>query len=235
MLADVTGRRSAIGGSTALMRESPCTASLPGGGRLRPGWRPAASMTRDLWPRNRWSLSQYGTYGCRSSSSSSAVPKTSSSASSSLDGAVDRRPRVVHGGAVDHLLRTRVRFPVDDQVLSGLHARAFGGHAAQVVPWGQRLERHSVTWVGAFALDELRGFVHACWDGGAHDFLLDTVVEPTHQRRGIGRHLVRTLVQEVAAAGCEWLHVDYEPHLSPFYRDACGFGATDAGLLPLSR
>ena len=136
---------------------------------------------------------------------------------------------------MDPLLQLRNRFPVDDRVLSSLHARAFGGHAPQVLPWAQRLERHAVTWVGAFERDELVGFVHACWDGGAHAFLLDTVVEPGHQRRGIGRHLVRRLAQEVAAAGCDWLHVDYEPHLSPFYRDACGFGATDAGLLRLFR
>lgn len=30
-------------------------------------------------------------------------------------------------------------------------------------------------------------------------------------------------------------HVDYEPHLDGFYRSACGFRATDAGLLKLSR
>jgi len=52
---------------------------------------------------------------------------------------------------------------------------------------------------------------------------------------GIGRALVQTLAAEAAAAGCEWLHVDYEPHLDVFYRRACGFRATDAGLLNLSR
>jgi len=55
------------------------------------------------------------------------------------------------------------------------------------------------------------------------------------ERRGIGRALVQTLAAEAAAAGCEWLHVDYEPHLDVFYRRACGFRATDAGLLNLSR
>ena len=134
---------------------------------------------------------------------------------------------------MDPRLQFRVRFPVDDRALSELHARAFGGHAEQVLPWAQRLERHAITWVGAFDADELRGFVHACWDGGTHAFLLDTVVNPAHQRRGIGRHLVQTLVQEVADAGCEWLHVDYEPHLSPFYREACGFETTYAGLMRL--
>lgn len=135
---------------------------------------------------------------------------------------------------MDPRLQLRVRFPVDDRVLTNLHARAFGGVVGQAVPWAQRLERHAGTWVGALDGDDLRGFVHACWDGGAHAFLLDTVVDPDHQRRGIGRRLVQTVSGEAAAAGCEWLHVDYEPHLSPFYREACGFGTTEAGLLRLS-
>ncbi len=45
---------------------------------------------------------------------------------------------------------------------------------------------------------------------------------------------MQTLVQQVGATGCEWLHVDYEPHLDSFYRDACGFQATEAGLLRVS-
>ncbi len=134
---------------------------------------------------------------------------------------------------MDRRLQMRVRFPVDDKVLSSLHAKAFGRESEAVLPWARQLDRHAVTWVGAFDGDDLRGFVHACWDGGAHAFVLDTVVDPVHQRRGIGRALVLTLKREVSAAGCRWLHVDYEPHLAPFYRDACGFQATDAGLLRL--
>ena len=36
------------------------------------------------------------------------------------------------------------------------------------------------------------------------------------------------------AAGCEWLHVDFEPDLAPFYFDACGFRPTPAGLIHLA-
>ncbi len=72
-----------------------------------------------------------------------------------------------------------VRFDVDDEALSRLHTRAFDdGRPAQVVPWASRLSRHALTWVGAFEDDRLVGFVHACWDGGAHAFLLDAVVDP---------------------------------------------------------
>jgi len=125
-----------------------------------------------------------------------------------------------------------VRFPVDDRELSALHAAAFD-NAVNVQPWGAQLERWALTWVGAFSNDQLVGFVQVCWDGGSHAFVLDTAVHPDHGRQGIGKQLVLTAAEEARRAGCEWLHVDYEPHLKPFYEDACGFRPTDAGLLKL--
>jgi GNAT superfamily N-acetyltransferase len=127
------------------------------------------------------------------------------------------------------------RFAVDDVELSGLHARAFGGDAERVTPWARRLDRHALTWVGAFAGGRLAGFVQVCWDGGAHAFLLDTAVDPDMQRRGIGAALVRRAADDAKAAGCEWLHVDFEDHLADFYLTSCGFRSTSAGLLRLTR
>ena len=102
-----------------------------------------------------------------------------------------------------------------------------------VQPWAERLNRWALTWVGAFSNDQLVGFVQVCWDGGTHAFVLDTAVHPDHGRRGIGKQLVLTAAEEARKAGCEWLHVDFEPHLTAFYLDACGFRPTDAGLLKL--
>jgi hypothetical protein len=55
-----------------------------------------------------------------------------------------------------------VRFPVDDAELSGLHHRAFSPDQpetdAAILPWAHRLERHSLTWVGAFSAGRLVGF-----------------------------------------------------------------------------
>ncbi|WP_280413343.1 hypothetical protein, partial [Nocardia asiatica] len=50
----------------------------------------------------------------------------------------------------------RIRFAVDDEVLSRLHTDAFGG-GHELSPWKARLERHSRSWVGAFVGDRLVG------------------------------------------------------------------------------
>jgi GNAT superfamily N-acetyltransferase len=126
----------------------------------------------------------------------------------------------------------RVRFPVDDAELSTLHAFAFES-PVEVQPWAARLSRHALTWVGAFSNDQLVGFVQVCWDGGAHAFVLDTAVHPDHGRHGIGSRLVAAAAEEARAAGCEWLHVDYEAHLGDFYVKSCGFTPTEAALLKL--
>jgi GNAT superfamily N-acetyltransferase len=112
-----------------------------------------------------------------------------------------------------------VRFPVDDAVLSDLHARAFGGDPTAVHPWAARLARHALTWVGAFTEGELVGFVQVAWDGGAHAFILDTMVDPQARGRGIGSALVAAATAEARDAGCTWLHVDFEDHLTGFYLD----------------
>ena len=83
------------------------------------------------------------------------------------------------------------RFLVNDRELSALHVRAFGGAARLDTDWSRRLSRHALTWIGAFDIEKLVGFIQVCWDGGSHAFLLDTVVDPDWQRQGIGTSLVR--------------------------------------------
>ena len=126
------------------------------------------------------------------------------------------------------------RFAVDDVELSTLHARAFGTDPARLQPWRRRLADHALTWVGAFDEGRLVGFVQVAWDGGPHAFLIDTAVDPNHQGRGIGAALVKAAEDETRAAGCEWLHVDFEPHLESFYLRSCGFRPTSAGLIRLT-
>jgi N-acetylglutamate synthase-like GNAT family acetyltransferase len=116
--------------------------------------------------------------------------------------------------------------------LNALHAEGFH-HPPGDEDWHARLIRHSLGWVCAREDGQLAGFVNVAWDGGAHAFLLDTLVTTSARHRGLGTHLVAVASDNARAAGCEWLHVDFEPHLSSFYFDSCGFTPTNAGLIAL--
>lgn len=116
--------------------------------------------------------------------------------------------------------------PVGNDEMNALFAAAWEGHRARdFAP----VLRHSLAYVCAYAGGDLVGFVNLAWDGGVHAFLLDPTVHPSLGRQGIGRQLVALAADEARRRGMEWLHVDYEPHLEPFYR-ACGFQPTLAGL-----
>ncbi|MYW09557.1 GNAT family N-acetyltransferase [Streptomyces sp. SID2563] len=120
----------------------------------------------------------------------------------------------------------------ENGAVDALHAEAFG-HARDGTDWRTRLHRHSLGWVCARRAGRLVGFVNVAWDGGVHAFVLDTMVTPDLRNTGTGTELVATAVRGARAAGCDWLHVDFEEHLRPFYFDACGFRPTDAGLIAL--
>jgi GNAT superfamily N-acetyltransferase len=64
-------------------------------------------------------------------------------------------------------------------------------------------------------------------------FLPDTKVRREYQWRGIAAGLVSRAVGHAGAAGCQWLQVDLEEHLAPFYFGVCGFQPTPAGLIHL--
>ena len=122
------------------------------------------------------------------------------------------------------------RGEVGNAELETLHAAGFG-RAEVPYDWRSQLERHSLGWVTARSADaQLIGFVNVAWDGGVHAFVLDTLVAAAWQRQGIATQLVALAEAEARAAGCEWLHVDFEPHLTTFYLEACGFRSTPAGV-----
>ena len=119
---------------------------------------------------------------------------------------------------------------LSDEALNDLFASAWPEHRFR--PFS-RVHQHSLAYIAAFDGDKLTGYVNLAWDGGIHAFILDTTVRDTHQRLGIGRELVTRAAVVAKQNGIEWLHVDYEPHLEPFYQ-SCGFIPTKAGLINLS-
>lgn len=129
-------------------------------------------------------------------------------------------------------VRYHWRGPFANEELNTLHAEVFG-HPVLNTDWLSQVERFSLGWVTARDPDGLLGFVNVLWDGSAHAFLIDTTVATRAQRRGVGTQLVRSARENAAAAGCEWLHVDFESHLRDFYLESCGFQPTAAGLIRL--
>jgi GNAT superfamily N-acetyltransferase len=122
-----------------------------------------------------------------------------------------------------------------NQEVNALHAEAFNTRLFDESEWNwvKLVHRHSLGWVVARQGLELVGFVNVLWDGLVHAWLQDLMVAAGARGQGIGTELVKHAREGAKAAGCEYLHVDFEDHLRPFYFDACGFAPTNAGLLTL--
>ena len=120
--------------------------------------------------------------------------------------------------------------------INKLHAEAFGTRVFDEAEWNwRRLTRdHSLGWVVARDDgDRLVGFVNVLWDGLVHAWIQDTMVATEAGRRGIGTRLVAVARDGARDAGCEWLHVDFDDHLRPFYFGSWGFAPTNGGLIAL--
>jgi GNAT superfamily N-acetyltransferase len=119
--------------------------------------------------------------------------------------------------------------------LNALHAEAFGTRVFDESEWNWRdlVSTHSLGWVLARDDEVLVGFVNVPWDGLVHAWIQDTMVAASARGRGVGTRLVALATDAARAAGCEWLHVDFDDHLRDFYFTACGFRPTTAGLIPL--
>jgi GNAT superfamily N-acetyltransferase len=120
----------------------------------------------------------------------------------------------------------------DSGEVSALHSEGFD-HEPSTADWWVQVNQHSLGWVCAREGRELVGFVNVAWDGGAHAFVLDTLVTNKVQRQGVGAELIAVAARKARVARCEWLHVDFEDRLRPFYVDACGFVPTSGGVIPL--
>lgn len=117
--------------------------------------------------------------------------------------------------------------------VNALHAEAFETRVfdASEFDWERLVPEHSLGWVVARDDGALVGFVNVVWDGLVHAWIQD--VMSATRGRGVGTQLVAVARDQAGAAGCEWLHVDFDERLSPFYFGACGFTPTTAGLIAL--
>jgi GNAT superfamily N-acetyltransferase len=127
------------------------------------------------------------------------------------------------------------RRPFHNFEVNRLHAQAFDTRVFSDDEWDwvELTSRVSLGWVTARSGGDLVGFANVLWDGLVHAWLQDVMVAEQARHRGIGRALVASARGGAAAAGCEYLHVDFDADLAPFYLQSCRFAPAQAGLLRL--
>jgi GNAT superfamily N-acetyltransferase len=123
-----------------------------------------------------------------------------------------------------------VRAPLEMPVLQDLFVRAWDGHRK---PGYEAVLDRAFTWVSASDDHRLVGFVNVAWDGGVHFFLLDTTVDPSYQRKGIGTALVRRAIDACRGHG-EWMHVDSDAELMERLYFPAGFAPANAGTVSVA-
>ena len=84
--------------------------------------------------------------------------------------------------------------------------------------------------IGGFdAAGELVAWCAILSDGVRHAVLLDVIVHPSWQGRGIGRALVERATAHIRLHGITIIHVDFLPAVAPFYQ-RCGFRVGLGGI-----
>jgi ribosomal protein S18 acetylase RimI-like enzyme len=76
----------------------------------------------------------------------------------------------------------------------------------------------------------LVAFVNVLSDGLADAFLVDLMVDPAFQGRGLGQALVRHATETLKADGIRCIELIFEPRLEAFYR-RCGFTILSSGII----
>jgi hypothetical protein len=90
-----------------------------------------------------------------------------------------------------------------------------------------------VLWRGSFTNVEVHSLHAEAFETRLVDESEWNWPDLTARHQGIGTRLVGVGRDGAQAAGCEWLHVDFDDELKDFYLNACGFTPTSAGLLRL--
>lgn len=116
-----------------------------------------------------------------------------------------------------------------------LHAAAFETrlYNENEWDWENQVTEYSLGWVVARRDEEFVGFANVLWDGLVHAFIEDVMVDESERGSGIGVGIVQAARDGARDAGCEFLHVGFEPRLRSFYIEACGFTEVSGGLMEL--
>jgi len=76
---------------------------------------------------------------------------------------------------------------------------------------------HVTAWHKDQEKEQLIGFARAISDGIFHAVLLDIVVDPQFQNRGVGKAIVKTLIKQLSKAHVRDITLIASPHIANFY------------------
>ena len=76
----------------------------------------------------------------------------------------------------------------------------------------------------------LIGYMSVLSDGIAEAFLLDLVVHPQYQKKGLGKRIVKKAIADIKAAGIRCVQVTFNNNLESFYVK-CGFQIFKGGII----
>ena len=80
------------------------------------------------------------------------------------------------------------------------------------------------------AQGKLIGFLNVLSDGIGDALLVDIMVHPDFQTKGIGSEMVRQAVRDLSADGVQCIQVTFNPEFESFYRKI-GFHILKAGII----
>ncbi len=83
--------------------------------------------------------------------------------------------------------------------------------------------KNSAVFVGAFKKKKMIGMGRALSDLVSDAYIQDVAVLKTNRGKGIGKKIIKTLIEELKKKGVDWIGLVAEPGTTSFYEDL-GFG-----------
>ncbi|PPA71700.1 GNAT family N-acetyltransferase [Jeotgalibacillus proteolyticus] len=85
-------------------------------------------------------------------------------------------------------------------------------------------------WAGVRSNEgTLAGFGYICGMGLQHGYIEDIIVHPDHQKKGIGKALIKGLLEEAEKRGIEIVTLTFSEEHAEFYQ-SCGFTLSTGGV-----
>ncbi len=112
----------------------------------------------------------------------------------------------------------------DPQAFKALYETTNWGPSDRPTEFYEAALAGSWTCVGVYSRDQLVGFGRVISDGKLHAFITEMIVHPNHQRQGIGKEILNTLLEYCQLNGVSDIQLFSAVGKAEFYR-AQGFVA----------